>query len=466
MSSYFLSLKFKYLATILLFPNLYALWVLAASPSASSLSSESGGLPIWAMLMGLMGGLALFLFGMDLMAEGLKSLAGEKLKQLLSRLTKTRVSGVFTGALVTAIIQSSSIPTVLKVRFVTAGILTLTQAVGIIFGANIGTTFTAQIIAFKVTEYALLMIALGFAAQLLGKRPRLRHGGSLVLGLGLIFLGMQIMGDAMQPLRNYPPFIELLTAMQNPLLGILAAALFTALVQSSSATTGIIIVMAGQGLITLEAGIALVLGANVGTCVTAVLASIGKTVEAKQAGVVHVLFNLAGVVLWIAFIPFLATLVISISPEMPNLADIERLAAETPRQIANAHSIFNIVNTLVLLPFSGIFAQLARTLIRDKPSPEKNLLVEAKKQLDSSLVEVPSVALDQVRQQLVSMGNFAAEFLEFYHEAFLRKDGKKAGQCVEKMILSISGMILLFNFWRILRIGPSPRNRRVYIPSW
>lgn len=450
--------RFKYLFLLSLTLLTLAANGLAATHPAITAEISREGLPLAAMSMGLLGGLALFLFGMDLMAEGLKSLAGDKLKILLARLTKNRLAGVFTGAAVTAIIQSSSVTTVLTVGFVTAGILSLTQAVGIIFGANIGTTLTAQVIAFKVTEYALLMIALGFAAQLLGRRPKIRHSGSLLLGLGLIFLGMQIMGDSMQPLRSYEPFMELLTAMRNPLLGIVVAAIFTALVQSSSATTGIVIVMAGQGLISLEAGIALVLGANVGTCVTAVLASIGKTVEARQTSVVHILFNSAGVLLWVAFVPILADLVLSISPEFTELEGKDRLAAETPRQIANAHTIFNVVNTFLFLPFAGGFAYLAQILIREPARPETTLLAEARKQLESSLVEVPSVALEQTQQQLVAMGKFARNYLHFYHQAFLKREAGKADQLVEKDDIIDQWDELVVNF--LEEISHRPLNQK------
>ena len=220
---------------------------------------------------------------MDQMADALKAVAGERMKTILARLTANRFMGAITGAFVTAVIQSSSVTTVLVVGFITAGLMSMAQSIGIIMGANIGTTITAQIIAFKVTEAALLMIAVGFTLLFTSKQEQIRHYGSILMGLGLVFFGMSVMSDAMAPLRTYPPFLELMTRMDNPLIGILTAALFTALVQSSSATTGIIIVMASQGFISLQAGIALAMGANIGTCVTAMLASIGKPREAVRA---------------------------------------------------------------------------------------------------------------------------------------------------------------------------------------
>ena len=215
------------------------------------------------------------------------------MKLILAALSKNRFLGVLTGTVTTAIIQSSSVTTVLLVGFVSAGLMSLSQSVSIIFGANIGTTITAQIIAFKVTKYALLMIAVGFGMLFFSKKEAIRQYGGILLGLGLVFYGMSVMSGTMKPLRTNEDFINLMANMSNPLLGILTAALFTALVQSSSATTGVVIVLAMQGIITLEAGIALSLGANIGTCITAGVASIGKPREAVRVAMVHVFFNTA-----------------------------------------------------------------------------------------------------------------------------------------------------------------------------
>ena len=382
-------------------------------------------IPWFAMISGLFGGLALFLFGMDQMSSALKLLAGDRLKAVLAKLSGNRISGVFTGAAVTAVIQSSSITTVLTVGFVSAGILTLTQAVGIIFGANIGTTVTAQVIAFKITDYAFLLLAIGFFVTFFKKHPRLGQGGTLAFGLGLIFIGMKIMGDSMEPLRGYPPFMGMLASVNNLIPAILASALFTALVQSSSATTGIVIVMAGQGLISLETGIALILGANIGTCFTAVLSGIGKSPEAKQAAAVHILFNLAGVILWIAFIPLLAEWVQWISPSFPELIGTERLASETPRQIANAHTTFNIVSTLVFLPFAHLFAAIARRIIPEQARPESSEVAAARKCLDPSLLEMPDLALEQVGAVLLQMGRFTENYLQSFRTVFRKPDSKR-----------------------------------------
>ncbi|MHC4846585.1 MAG: Na/Pi cotransporter family protein, partial [Planctomycetota bacterium] len=243
----------------------------------------SDDIELLALAMGLFGGLALFLYGMDKMSDALKAVAGDRMRQILARLTSNRFMGVITGAFTTAVIQSSSVTTVLVVGFITAGLMTVAQSIGVIMGANIGTTITAQIIAFKVTHFSLAMVAVGFAMMFFAKRDRTRHHGAGIMGLGLVFLGMSVMGDAMRPLRSYQPFLQWMLEMEVPWVGILAGALFTALVQSSSATTGVVIVMASQGLIALPAGIAVCLGANIGTCVSAVLAAVGKPREAMRA---------------------------------------------------------------------------------------------------------------------------------------------------------------------------------------
>jgi len=368
------------------------------------------------LTMALFGGLAMFLYGMEQMSDGLQSAAGDKLKDVLAGLTKNRFLGAITGALVTAVLNSSSVTTVLVVGFISAGFMTLTQSVGIIMGANIGSTFTAQIVAFNVTQYALLLVALGFFMLFTAKTERIRHYGSMIMGLGLIFYGMGVMGDAMNPLRSYQPFLDLMLKMENPLLGILIGAVFTGLVQSSAATTGIAIVMATEGLISLPAGIALSFGANIGTCVTAVLAAIGKPPEAVRAAVVHITFNVAGVILWVMFIPQLAEFVAYISPSAAELSGKEKMAAEVPRQIANAHTVFNIANTLVFIWFTPAFARLAEYLVPDKPVKEK-IIVEPK-YLNRELLEVPSVALENVRFEIGHMGDIASDMLTTLWMAF------------------------------------------------
>jgi phosphate:Na+ symporter len=360
-------------------------------------------LDVTQMLIGLFGGLALFLFGMERMSEALKAAAGTRMKQILARLTTNRCSSALTGAFVTAVIQSSSATTVLVVGFVSAGVMSLSQSIGVIMGANIGTTITAQIIAFKVTEWALVFVALGFAGLFFSRNETLRQYGNILFGLGLIFFGMHLMGEAMGPLRSYQPFIGLMQGMEQPVLGILCGALFTALVQSSSATTGIVVAMASQGFLTLPAGIALALGANIGTCVTAMLATLGKTRPAVRAAVIHVLFNALGALLWLGFIDELAALSMSVSPQSPHLAGMERLAADVPRQIANANTLFNVINTLLFISFTGPLAWLATHLLPDRPVEEG--LIVAPMFLDDHLIDTPALALNVARLEVGRLGD-------------------------------------------------------------
>jgi phosphate:Na+ symporter len=397
--------------------------LLQALPALAQVTEEPAAIDWLTLLMGLFGGLAMFLFGMEQMSDGLKGAAGDTLKDVLERLTKNRVMGAITGAFVTAVLNSSSVTTVLVVGFISAGFMSLSQSIGIIMGANIGSTFTAQIVAFNVTQYALIMVTAGFFMLFTSKQEKTRHYGAMIMGLGLVFYGMGVMGDAMNPLRTYQPFIDLMGRMENPLLGILVGAVFTGLVQSSAATTGIAIVMATAGLITLPAGIALAFGANIGTCVTALLAAIGKPTDAVRAAVVHVLFNVAGVLVWILFIPQLADFVVAISPAAPELSGKARMAAEVPRQIANAHTVFNVANTLLFLGFTTTFARLVVRLVPEKPAEEK--LIVRPKYLDKEMLEIPSMALERVRFEIGHMGEIITEMLARMDEGFLQRDKHK-----------------------------------------
>ena len=387
-----------------------------------TMPSDKNSLHVFTMIMGLFGGLALFLYGMEKMADALKAVAGERLKFVLAKLTTNRVTGALTGAFVTAIIQSSSVTTVLVVGFITAEVMSFSQAVGVIFGTNIGTTITAQIIAFKVTKYALLLISVGFGMLFIGNKERMKQYGAMVMGLGLIFFGMGVMSNAMKPLQSYQPFLDLMAHMDNPILGILTAACFTGLVQSSSATTGIVIVMASQGFITLTAGIALIFGANVGTCITALLASIGKPREAVRAGVVHILFNIIGVVIWLGFINQLAQIVVWLSPVAQGVSGVEKLAAETPRQIANAHTIFNIANAIIFLPFAKFIARQAEWLVPDKPAVEAELEaapVLTTQYLNPELLAMPALAIEQARRAILLMAEVVQGMLADIMPAFM-----------------------------------------------
>ncbi|THB78242.1 MAG: Na/Pi cotransporter family protein [Desulfobulbaceae bacterium] len=362
----------------------------------------------FSILIGLGGGLALFLAGLEQLSDGLKKVAGQTLKIMLARLTTNRFMGAITGAVVTGILNSSSITTVLVVGFVTAGVMSLSQSVGVIMGANIGSTVTAQLLAFNIAKYALLPIAVGFFLIFVNKGERPKYFGMMLMGLGLVFFGMSIMSDAMSPLRSYEPFLVFLQKMQKPVLGIIAGALFTGLVQSSAATVGIAIALASEGFLPLEAGIALALGANIGTCVTALLAALGKPTEAVRAAVVHICFNIAGVLVWLFFISSLADIAIRVSPQSPELTGSARMAAEVPRQIANANSIFNVINTIVFLPFTAVFAWIARTIVPERLEQRDTEPLY----IDNAVLDVPSIALERVRQELARIGEITLEMLD------------------------------------------------------
>ncbi len=357
-------------------------------------AASSDSIDTFVVVSGLFGGLALFLMGMDRLTKALRVLAGDRMRGILARLTANRFAAATTGAGLTAVIQSSSVTTVLVVGFITAGLLTLQQSVGVIMGANIGTTVTAQIIAFKVTKYALALVAVGFGIRFFSKNDERRAQGGLLLGLGMVFFGMAVMGDAMGPLSDYEPFQDWMAGMSNPLAGVLAGAVFTAIVQSSSATTGVVLALAFEGLVGLEAGIALILGANVGTSVTAQLAAIGKPRDALRAAWLHTLFNTIGVLLWLALIPFLANLV-------------EGVGGSLARQIANAHTIFNVVNTVLMIGFTRQFAALVIRLVPDK---EEVPLVKPR-YLDEGLINTPSLALDRARLELLRLAERVRQML-------------------------------------------------------
>ena len=359
---------------------------------------------------GLVGGLALFLFGMDILAQALKQVAGDYLKTLLAKMTRNRFLGLTAGAMVTALIQSSSVTTVLLVGFISAGLMTMSQSVAMILGANIGTTITAQILAFKVTALALPILSAGFFVSFLATRPDYREYGRITLGLGLVFFGMSIMSESVAPLRSYAPFLDVMGSLESPALAALVGAGFTALVQSSSATTGILIVMAGQGLIGLEPAIALALGANVGTCVTALLAAIGKPREAVRAAVVHTLFNVAGVVIWIGFIDQLAELARLISPVRSDLDGAARAFVEVPRQIANVHTFFNVVNALLFIGFTPQITRLVEWLVPMRPPKIEPRY--APRHLDPQLLGVPSIALDAARLEILRLGALVREMFD------------------------------------------------------
>lgn len=354
------------------------------------------------LVFGLVGGLGLFLYGMQLMADGLQKIAGDRLRRILEVLTSTPIFGVTVGAGITALIQSSSATTVMVVGFVNAGLLSLKQAISLIMGANIGTTVTAFMVSLKLTDLALPAIGIGFLISLLSKKKNTRFLGQTILGFGLLFLGMKIMGDTMQPLKDNAYFTSLIVNLSNnPMLAMLLGLGFTAITQSSSATTGLVVTLAVEGLIDLNVGLAITLGSNIGSCATALLASIGTQLVAKRAAIAHLLFNVVGVVIFMfIFAPFVAF--------------VQTTHPLLERQVANAHIIFNLANTLLLLPFINQFTRLVERIVPG----EVKIDHMGPLYLDENLMKTPSVALGQANRELVRMGKLGLAMLEEVYTAF------------------------------------------------
>ncbi len=385
---------------------------------------------VFYLVSGLIGGLALFLFGMEMMSEGLKKTAGSKMRNILSTITNNRFLAVGVGAFITMIIQSSSATTVMLVSFVQAQLMTFAQSLGIILGASIGTTITAQLIAFKLTDYSLLIVGIGFALVFISKSKKLKNIGEGILGFGILFLGMWLMSDSMYPLRTYQPFINLLLHLENPILGILVGTIFTALIQSSSAFIGIIIVLGSQGLITLEAAIPLLLGSNFGTSITAALASINSGREAKRVALAHSLFKVLGLILFAWWIPTFADLIRSFSPaEGIDITSTNNFDA-IPRQIANAHTFFNIVLTIIILPFITFAANLIVKILPDIEEEEDDQFKT--KFLEEDLIATPALALSLTKAEIIRMALKVKEMIEDILPPFMNNDPDKLEAIIEK----------------------------------
>jgi len=351
------------------------------------------------VLVHFIGGLAVFLYGMNTMSGGLKKISGERIRSLLIVLTSNRLYSLFAGAFVTMIVQSSSAIMVMLVGLVQSRLMTYVQAMGVILGAEIGTTVTAQLVAFRLHEYALLIFAAGFLLKILGRTPGWKHAGESLAGFGLLFFGMQLMSDAMMPLRTHAPFVSLLHQLENPLLSVLAGLCFTALIQSSSAFVGIVIVLAQQGSLTLTASLPLMLGSNIGTCVTAAIACIGTRRAARRVSLAQILFNTFSVAFFLCWIPQATELVRSFSP-----------GATLPRQIANAHTFYNLLMSFSFLPFTHLFARLVVWLLPDKV--EEVRLIPAVRHLQESAVNTPSLALGFARAEMARMHKILGRMLD------------------------------------------------------
>ena len=363
---------------------------------------------LFALLSVLFGGLALFLLGLNFLTRSLEILAGEQMAQILERLTKNRFLGVMTGAVTTAAVNSSSITTVLLVGFVSAGLMTMSQSIAVVMGANIGSTFTAQILAFNIGVLALPLVATGFLASMVGRTDRVRETGRAVMGMGLVFFGMEVMSQGMHPLRSHEPFIQLMAEMRRPVLGVLAGAIFTALVQSSAATLGLVIILASQEIIDLPSAIAIALGSNIGTCVTAGLAVIGKPREAVRVFVAHLSFNVIGALLWLPFITQLADLATWLTP------------GSLPREIANAHTLFNVVNTALFIGFTTQIAWAIHRLVPEPTGAVSDLLVP--RYLDPGLQQSPSLALGAARRELARVAEQTLAMVQGVLPSLIQRD--------------------------------------------
>ena len=352
------------------------------------------------LILGLLGGLALFLYGMQMMSTNLEAVAGNRMKQILERLTANRFLGVLVGAGITAIIQSSSATTVMVVGFVNSGLMTLNQAIWIIMGANIGTTITGQLIALDIGALAPLIAFVGVVPIVFFKNKKAQHIGGIIAGIGVLFIGMGMMSDSMMPLRDSEGFVRFMTQFSNPVLGILAGAAFTAVIQSSSASVGILQALAKSGVVTLDSAVYVLFGQNIGTCITAVLASIGTTRNAKRTTIIHLSFNIIGTIVFVGVCQFL-----------PFVKWMTELAPGDPvAQIANVHTIFNITTTVLLLPFGTQLARLATWILPDGKAPAKDAdkwfedLMASKHHLG-----VSTIAISQIQEEIREMVKAAGE---------------------------------------------------------
>lgn len=353
------------------------------------------------------GGVALFLYGIKLLSGSLQNLAGDKLRQLLGTLTKTPLRGILVGILVTVLIQSSAGTTVMTVSFVNNGLLSLKQALGLIMGANIGTTVTAQLIAFNIDTLALPLLVIGVFSSMIFSRKQLAYMATGLIGLGLVFLGMRTMKSASHVISQYHDLLLVLSS--NPLTGVLAGIILTALIQSSAATIGLTIAVASQGLITIDAALPIILGDNIGTTLTAIVVSLNASRPAKQAAMGHVLFNLIGTIIFLAILPFYREIVIATSPDIG-------------RQIANAHTIFNVLNTVLFFPFVSLLAKLISAIIpiRQEDKPEDVMY------LDPKLIGISSAsAVEAVKDELLHMGNIVQKMFVLIRETFFSYDESK-----------------------------------------
>ncbi|MEE0450494.1 Na/Pi cotransporter family protein [Peptacetobacter sp.] len=362
----------------------------------------------------LLGGLGMFLYGMTVMGEGLQKAAGSKLKKIIEMLTSNVVMGVLVGTVVTGIIQSSSATTVMVVGFVNAGIMSLSQAIGVIMGANIGTTVTAQLVSFSLEDIAPIALGIGIIFYMFTSKEKTKQVAEILIGFGLLFTGMEFMKEAVEPLSELASFRNaLLFLSKNPLLGILAGFAITGIVQSSSASMGMLIALASQGLVPITAALPILYGDNIGTCVTSLISSLGASRNAKRAAVMHLSFNVIGTLLFMLIL------------NKPIVAVVQYLdPANTARQIANAHTLFNLINVIILLPFSKYIVKLAERLVPIKEEEIELATANTTKYIDERMFETPSIALGNTVQEVVRMGEKARKSFTYAMEGLITRDSK------------------------------------------
>ena len=404
------------------------------------------------LILGLLGGLALFLYGMQMMSTNLEAVAGNRMKQILERLTANRFLGVLVGAGITAIIQSSSATTVMVVGFVNSGLMTLNQAIWIIMGANIGTTITGQLIALDIGALAPLIAFVGVVPIVFFKNKKAQHIGGIIAGIGVLFIGMGMMSDSMMPLRDSEGFVRFMTQFSNPILGILAGAAFTAVIQSSSASVGILQALAKSGVVTLDSAVYVLFGQNIGTCITAVLASIGTTRNAKRTTIIHLSFNIIGTIVFVGVCQFL-----------PFVKWMTELAPGDPvAQIANVHTIFNITTTVLLLPFGTQLARLATWILPDGKAPAKDAdkwfedLMASKHHLGVSTIAISQIQ-EEVREMVKTAGeNVRASFKTL--EEGMKEEGGISAISEREEELDLTNVRLSQKISKILVLDQTPKD--------
>ena len=383
--------------------------------------------------IGIMGGLGLFLYGMNLMGDGLQKSAGSRLKRIIELLTSNVIMGVLVGMVVTMIIQSSSATTVMVVGFVNAGIMSLPQAIGVIMGANIGTTITAQLVSLDVDFLAPVALGIGIVIYMFSNKPKHKHIAEILIGFGILFTGMDFMKDAVKPLAGYQGFTDMLLSFgHHPILGVLMGFAITAIVQSSSASMGMLIALASQGLIPVTAALPILYGENIGTCVTSLISSIGASRNARRAAIMHLTFNVLGSMIFMFILskPIVA-IVTSIDP------------TDAARQIANAHTLFNIINVIILLPFNKLIVKLALKLVPETKD-EKDDDSKVVKYIDDRMIETPSIALANIVKETLRMGEKSKESLNAAMDGIIEKSAEKVELSFkrEKLINELQKLIL------------------------